>query len=92
MSAHRVRHADITWREVDDEIVVLDLASSRYLALNGSGALLWRTLVDGAEAEVLTEVLAGEFDISAQQAAHDVDAFLTQCHEMGIVEIGPVGS
>ena len=44
----RVRADALEWREVDGEIVALDLRRSVYLAINPSGALLWPALVEGA--------------------------------------------
>src|SRR3954447_20626050 len=43
----RVREHDLTWREVDDEVVVLDLDGQRYLSINASGVDLWKLAVEG---------------------------------------------
>jgi hypothetical protein len=82
----RVRSANLTWQQVDDEIVVLDLTTSRYLSLNGTAVRLWQRLVDGAGVNELAGDLSDEFDVPNSQARADVVAFLEQCRELGLVE------
>ena len=36
--------ADLDWREVEGELVALDLRESRYLAVNRTGQVLWAAL------------------------------------------------
>lgn len=50
---------------------------NRIMSLNETGAFLWRILEDGAERSRLVESLVAEYDVDAQTAAADVDAFLT---------------
>jgi hypothetical protein len=72
----RLRSNDLAWRMVDDEIVAVDLRTSTYLNTNGSGAVLWRALADGATDEELVALLVEEFGIDADRARADVDRFL----------------
>lgn len=86
MSRHlTVRQDDLSWRRVDDEVVVLDLRSSRYLSLNGSGALLWEALAEGADEDQLAAALVDEYDIDRARAEQDARAFLDDCLERGII-------
>ena len=73
----KLRDADLDWREVEGELVALDLRESRYLAINRSGQVLWAALADGegATRDELIERLAGAFEIDRERAAADVDAF-----------------
>ena len=86
----RIRDEALSWQQLDDEIVVLDLASSNYLKLNGSGALLWLQLVDGADRDGLVQALTSEYDVEDERAAADVDAFLERLREAGLAEDSPV--
>ncbi len=74
----RVRADALEWRELDGEIVALDLRHSLYLAINPSGAALWPALVDGASREQLVERLCAEWGISREAAEPDVDGFLSE--------------
>ena len=76
----RLRLDDLTWQELDGEIVVLDLRGSAYFQLNGSGTHLWRRLVDGCERRDLEVSLIEHYDVTEEQATADVEAFLAELH------------
>ena len=46
------------------------------LTLNETGALLWEALVPGCEIEDLVSVLTKEYEIDAEQAREDINAFI----------------
>lgn len=73
----QLRDAAVEWRRVDDEVVALHLETSMYLAINASGRVLWERLAaDGATRADLVATLQTAFDLTPEQAAIDVDAFL----------------
>ena len=72
----RLRPDALVWREIDNELVAVDMASSTYLSANQSGALLWQMLVAGTTRDQLVGELIEQFGISSDRAAADVDAFL----------------
>ena len=76
MSELRLRPDALVWREIDNELIAVDMASSTYLSANRSGALLWQMLADGATHAELVNGLVDRFGISRDRAASDVDAFL----------------
>ena len=82
----RVRTDALEWREVDGEIVALDLRRSVYLAINPSGALLWPALVEGATRDDLVTRLGEEAGISPEVASEDVDRFLSDLAEHGLLD------
>jgi Coenzyme PQQ synthesis protein D (PqqD) len=68
----------LEWRDVEGEIVALDLQRSLDLSANRSGAIMWRALSEGTTREELVELLTGTFAIDDQTAQRDVSAFLEQ--------------
>jgi hypothetical protein len=84
----RLRRQHLEWLEADGEIVALDLDNSNYLATNPSGALLWDALAEGATLEELVAKLVETFGIDPQVARADVDAFVAQLSEGGLLEEG----
>ncbi len=82
----RVRAEAVTWREVEGEVVALDLSTSTYLAVNPTGAFLWPLLVEGVSREELGRRLVQAYEVKPQQAAHDVDVFLAPLRERGLLE------
>ena len=86
----RLRQADLTWRELDGEIVALDLATSVYVATNKSGAVLWHVLREGATVDTLARRLVEHFDIGVDQARRDVDGFLEVLAHHRLLDRGAV--
>ncbi len=50
------------------------------ITLNETGAFLWRQLQEGASAEMLTEALLAEYDVTPATATADVLAFIDKIH------------
>ncbi|HTW97265.1 MAG TPA: PqqD family protein [Acidimicrobiales bacterium] len=83
-----VKRAGVSWREVEGEVIVLDVAASEYFALNRSASFLWSALGDdGASPKTLADALSNRYGVSAEQAAGDVATFLDHCAASGLVEI-----
>jgi hypothetical protein len=81
----KLRDGGVSWRTIDEEIVVLDLERSSYLSLNPTGSVLWRKLDSGTTVEELVEELMREFDVDRAVASADVDAFLRACREQHLL-------
>ena len=86
MTTVRLRSADLEWRTVDGEVILLDVRTSRYFAANRTAAALWPVLVKGATRDELAAQVAVRYDISAGQATADVDALVAQLTEQGLLE------
>ena len=82
----RLRTDALDWLTVDTEIVALDARQDLYLGTNHSGAELWRALDNGATRSQLIELLIDTFDIEADRASADVDAFLHSLAEQDLLE------
>lgn len=81
----QLRTDGLNWRQIDNEIVALDGAGGSYLAINGSGALLWPSLAHGATREQLAKILVDAYGISEPRAAADTEAFLASLGEQGLL-------
>lgn len=81
----RLREADLSWRQVGDEIIVLDLRSNAYLSINQSGTTLWQMLVDGSDPIAMTTRLVSNFDLDEGRARADVDAFIAMLAERDLL-------
>ena len=82
----RLRQNILDWREIDGEIVALDARSSSYVAANATGALLWRALAGGTTRQELAALLVREFGIDNERAEADVERFLAQLGDAGLLE------
>lgn len=77
--------AGVAWRETGGEIVILDLSGSVYFGLNGTGAQLWKRLLEGATRGDLLGVLARCADRSETQVQADLDGFLAGLDGYGLL-------
>lgn len=82
----KLRGEEVVWQGIDGEVVVLDLRASRYLTVNGSGAFLWQSLVDGASRQQLAAALTERYSVPGEQAERDVDSFVGGLAERGLLE------
>ena len=81
-----LRGDDLAWRTVDDELIAIDVRDSTYLSSNDSGLLMWNQLAQGTTREELAASLVAEYAIDAATASHDVDAFLADLKERGLLD------
>jgi coenzyme PQQ synthesis protein D (PqqD) len=77
---------DIAWREIDGEIVLLDLTGAAYYTVSRSGVVLWPAVVEGATVATLTERLAQEYSLDRQAAERDVRVLIDALTGEGLLE------
>ena len=82
----RVRADAVEWRELDGEIVALDLRTSTYLAVNRTGAVLWPALTAGASHTDLVDLVVDAFPVARPTAEQGVDAFLDELRRQDLLE------
>lgn len=82
----RLRPEAVDWRMVEGQVVALDRARSVYLAINRSGAALWPAIVEGANRNQLVGILLETFDVESARATADVDAFVADLNDRGLLE------
>lgn len=72
--------------QVGDEAILLDLGSGIYYSLNAVGAPIWTGLTGGKCHAEIVDTLVAEFDVTPAVAARDVESFIAQLVEMGLVK------
>lgn len=82
----KLREDRVRWREIDRDVVAVNIDRSTYLSTNGSGALLWLELAEGTTRDRLVERLAQAYMIDHGRAAADVDNFLRDLQDQGLLE------
>jgi len=75
----------IEWRNISGSVVALDLESSTYLSVNGSGSCLWPLVVAGTTEAELVEELVSRFEVDAEQGRRDVAAFLARLRDLSLI-------
>ena len=82
----RLRPGQLIWRQVADEVMVLDTASSKYLSINKTGALLWPMLMEGCRRLDLTHALVDRYGLDEETAAKDAANFLSALAGLDVLE------
>lgn len=81
----RLREHDLVWREIDGDMVLLDLATSKYLTTNQAGTFLLQLLTDDQDRESLVSALSAKYGISTDSAEADTDAFISLLRERDLL-------
>lgn len=72
---------------VDDEAVLLNLATERYFGLDPVGARMWAVLSGAASVQEALDTLLAEYEVDPQTLAHDLQALLEKLVEHGLLEL-----
>lgn len=81
-----VRHDEsIMVREVDGEIVVLDVAANRLHRLNATASLVWRMCAEGTTADSIVSQLVACFDVDEGTARQDVGTVLAELRRLDLL-------
>ena len=78
---------DIVWRELEGEIVILNLATGYYYGLEGAGNDMWRLLVEHGSTEKVVEVMAGEYDVDTARLEVDLQSLVHDLARKSLVRV-----
>ncbi|MDQ3170651.1 MAG: PqqD family protein [Acidobacteriota bacterium] len=89
MPTRLVPSPDALARELNGEILLLDLRTSHYFGLTGTGARIWELVEAGESRDAIGEILTREFDADAAQIEEEVARFLDDLVERGLLVAAP---
>ena len=75
---------NVAWQIVNDEAIVIDLASGQVIGLNATATFLWSQL-DGGDENALASAIANEFDVSEEAAKGDVRTFVDDMRRRNLI-------
>lgn len=83
----KLRNDGLTWRRLGEDILVLDLESSSYFSIGGTGTFLFETLQgsDLDQAQLVDAVLA-EYEADPATVASDVADFVARLRAAGLLQ------
>ncbi len=79
---------NITWKNLDAGVVLLNLDSGAYYTLNETASHIWRDLLEGRDEAVIIEGLAQAYDADAQTLGADVREQLQFFVDEGLIDAG----
>jgi Coenzyme PQQ synthesis protein D (PqqD) len=89
IDSHVIRREDVLSAPVDQELIMLDPATSRYHRLDPIGLRVWELLGQAASVDEICQALEPEFEVSAERCRADVITFLDKLHRAGLVKAAP---
>jgi hypothetical protein len=87
-SSHLAVSTDVMIRQVGNEAVLLDLKTERYLGLDDVSNRIWQVLTSGGTVQAAYDTLLAEFDVDAERLRSDLEEFVQQLLQFGLVEQG----
>jgi len=69
---YRLNDPSVVSDIIDGEAIIMNMATGHYYSLVGSGANLWRLIVDGFTLAEIAHAMAGHYGIERLQAEADV--------------------
>jgi Coenzyme PQQ synthesis protein D (PqqD) len=77
---------DITWRETNDEIVVLNLQTSEYYSTNNVASVIWEFIAKNTPQNDLVDFLTQEYEITPKTAQKDINDFLKNLLKLKLIQ------
>jgi hypothetical protein len=85
--SYRVCAPAVVSEVIDGEAIIMDLRSGNYFSADGSGALVWQAIAEGCGREAILAWAADAFDAEPARLTADIDAFIAQLTQHGLVEV-----
>lgn len=82
----RLRSHDLEFREIEGEVVALDLRTSSYIGINETGGALWPLLQEGTDESTLVRALMEKFGVGEDLARRDVREFVEELRKRGLLD------
>ena len=76
---------EVLARQVGEETVMLDLAKGAYFGLDPVGARIWQLLAEGRTLVEVCDAVVAEYDVSQQDAEHDLLALAADLMAQGLI-------
>jgi hypothetical protein len=78
--------ADVIWRVLDGNAVLVSPTGGQVTTLNAVGTKIW-SLIDGQNSGLdIADQLVQQYDVSVHQAQQDVENFLTKLDKRGLLK------
>lgn len=76
---------DVTWRDVDEEMIVLHLPTGKYYTFNNTGHLVWQQLAEGKDTSEITSQIMNKYEVDEKAATKDLTTFINGLKEHNLI-------
>ena len=81
------RKKSVVFTELDDQVVMLDTRSGKYLELDSIGSRIWMMLEGEPSMIKLRDALIDEFDVDGETCLSDLAEFVSRLIELELVSV-----
>lgn len=74
---------------MDNELVVVSLASNEYVAIDEIGRVIWEMLETPQRVDAICKTLAEKYSATPEQIQADVLPFLEELQKVSLIEVTP---
>ena len=74
-------------RDLQGEVVILDLKTGVYFGLDPVGTRIWHLLQEHQSLQKVLDSLVEEYEVTEAQCMEDLISFVAQIRERGLVEV-----
>lgn len=78
-------HADVSWRRLGDEVVIVHLKTNQIYRLNRTAARFWELIAEGSDRATAERVLAEEFDVGDDELRHETTSLVSEFSNEGLL-------
>ena len=86
---YRIRDKEVAAKAFDDEVVIINLASSFYYSLSGAGRPIWELIAAGWSIAEMAARMTGIFGVDGDVASRDIAALVDRLVADGLIEEAP---
>ena len=83
---------DAIFRELDGEVVILNLDTGIYFGLNPTGTRIWNLIAQHGSLQKVLETMTEEYEVPPASLENDILQLVGQLAEKGLVSASPHGS
>lgn len=77
--------ADVSWRRLGDEVVIVNLKTNQIYRLNRTAARFWELIAEGSDRATAERVLAEEFDVGDDELHHETTNLVSELSNEGLL-------
>jgi hypothetical protein len=81
---------DVVWRDLADEVVILNLASGLYFGLEGTGGRIWHALAELGSTEQAIDLITAEYDADHAQVEQDIERLVAELNDKDCSKLFPI--
>lgn len=78
--------AQIVYRTVNEEAILLDPTSGRYYSLDEIGSRAWALLVEHGDVGAVADALMAEYDVGLERLVADLEELVGRLLDRGLLE------